>query len=489
MLLVAALLGVQVTACLFSRRPRLTASLLVISLVLLVEEYYASSLGVEQGAKIAPGPYRIAYQIYTEVSSVHTSSITILALVTAGLLAIGLIGPLIQTAPFVSLISLTGIALISALSVGASINSMIRFNMPYLLIIAGMLLGVCLYTIAEKRLARSLVGILLFKDTIAVLKYLDILKAQAGFVTFYDSIIPTLAVAIIFGLIIGRKVRQHPYLFLIAALTLFVSPRRAPLLALVIAFLILGIIVGTRRVRWSSAITAVALLAGVIGRSYLPTSLSERINQGLGLIFSDAAADASSRGHISDLQVGFEIAKTVPFFGLGPGAGQQRGLVVASSTDFYVHSQFLQTWILAGPFALILLIGLTILAIRLGASVARSQSRTLLDLIAMGIVLASPTCFFFFPYLSRTTRWPLLWGAAIGVLCVANARTSGNVLRWITPKQLAEMETNESDTRPLAETPPGHASRLLDRKRVSATRTNPRTREQIGYRTPSRHSP
>jgi hypothetical protein len=130
---------------------------------------------------------------------------------------------------------------------------------------------------------------------------------------------------------------------------------------------------------------------------------------------ADVAAD-SAEGHLGDLKVGWNYVKQHFWTGMGPRAPQPPGLAAAKSRRVYVHDEWLLDWLRYGPLAALLaaaFVGMLVLmAIRM---LLRFNSATI-ERTAAIFALVAPGCLVLFPYLTTTTRWPLMLGIAAGIL-------------------------------------------------------------------------
>jgi O-Antigen ligase len=135
----------------------------------------------------------------------------------------------------------------------------------------------------------------------------------------------------------------------------------------------------------------------------------------------DVAAK-STEGHLEDIKVGWHYVTEHPWTGIGPRARQLPGLAAVNSKRVYVHNEWLLDWLRFGPLAPLLVTAflgvLAFLAVRALLSPdagAMQRSAALFGLLA-------PGCLMLFPFLTTSTRWPLVLGLAAGVLGFAGAR-------------------------------------------------------------------
>lgn len=130
---------------------------------------------------------------------------------------------------------------------------------------------------------------------------------------------------------------------------------------------------------------------------------------------ADVASD-STEGHVGDLRIGLSIVRQHFWTGLGPRAPQPPGLAATKSQRVYVHDEWLLDWLRYGPLAALLVtafvVALTLMAIRV---LYRPDSALIERTVAL-FALITPGVLVLFPYVTTTTRWPLLLGIAAGVM-------------------------------------------------------------------------
>lgn len=124
----------------------------------------------------------------------------------------------------------------------------------------------------------------------------------------------------------------------------------------------------------------------------------------------------STSGHLSDLRLGWAAVRADPWTGVGPLAPQLSGMAAQNAERVYVHNELLQTWLRYGPFA-------PLLVVLFLAAAALLAMRTIRDPDSDGIVrsaaafcLITPLCVMTAPFLSETSRWPLVVGIAAGIV-------------------------------------------------------------------------
>ncbi|MBM7492788.1 hypothetical protein JOD64_004010 [Micromonospora luteifusca] len=125
---------------------------------------------------------------------------------------------------------------------------------------------------------------------------------------------------------------------------------------------------------------------------------------------------ASTDGHISDLQVGWDHVRANLWTGVGPSSPQLSGLTASASTRVYVHNELLQDWLRYGPVAPVLVF--VFLSVAGLAALGRLRDPSS-DVVVRGagvFCLIAPLCFMTAPFLSETSRWPVLMGIAAGIV-------------------------------------------------------------------------
>ncbi|MFR9775979.1 O-antigen ligase family protein [Micromonospora sp. MS34] len=124
----------------------------------------------------------------------------------------------------------------------------------------------------------------------------------------------------------------------------------------------------------------------------------------------------STSGHLSDLRLGWEQVQANPWTGVGPLAPQIPGMAAQNAERVYVHNELLQEWLRYGPLAPLLVVlflsAVALLALR--AIRDPAGDRTVRS--AAAFCLITPLCVMTAPFLSETSRWPLVVGIAAGIV-------------------------------------------------------------------------
>ncbi|MEO3770023.1 hypothetical protein [Micromonospora sp. B9E7] len=138
---------------------------------------------------------------------------------------------------------------------------------------------------------------------------------------------------------------------------------------------------------------------------------------------------ASTSGHISDLQVGWDHVRANLWTGVGPSSPQLSGLTASASTRVYVHNELLQNWLRYGPAAPVLVFVFLSVAGLAALGRLRDPSSDVVVRGAAVFCLIAPLCFMTAPFLSETSRWPVLMGVAAGIVGQAVGTSRGDNAR------------------------------------------------------------
>ncbi|WP_167454780.1 O-antigen ligase family protein [Micromonospora arborensis] len=138
---------------------------------------------------------------------------------------------------------------------------------------------------------------------------------------------------------------------------------------------------------------------------------------------------ASTSGHISDLRVGWDHVRANLWTGVGPSSPQLPGLAASASTRVYVHNELLQDWLRYGAAAPVLVFLFLSVAGIAALGRLRDRSSDVVVRAAAAFCLIAPLCVMTAPFLSETSRWPLLIGAAAGIVGQATGKQRGDNVR------------------------------------------------------------
>ncbi|MEV0427134.1 hypothetical protein [Micromonospora sp. NPDC050495] len=143
---------------------------------------------------------------------------------------------------------------------------------------------------------------------------------------------------------------------------------------------------------------------------------------------SSANQTASTGGHISDLRLGWEHVRANFWTGVGPLAPQIDGFAAYEATRVYVHNELLQEWLRYGLAAPLLVLLFLVVAGLAALKALRAPDTDAIVRAAAAFCLIAPLCLMTAPFLSETSRWPLVMGVAVGILAgsVGASTKSGN---------------------------------------------------------------
>ncbi|MFU8852581.1 hypothetical protein ACNAW0_16565 [Micromonospora sp. SL1-18] len=131
---------------------------------------------------------------------------------------------------------------------------------------------------------------------------------------------------------------------------------------------------------------------------------------------SSAHQTASTGGHISDLRLGWDHVRANFWTGVGPLSPQLDGAAAHEATRVYVHNELLQVWLRYGPVAPLLVILFLLVAGLAALNALRDPDSDIIVRSAAVFCLIAPLCVMTAPFLSETSRWPLVMGIAAGIL-------------------------------------------------------------------------
>ncbi|GAB3172544.1 O-antigen ligase-like membrane protein [Micromonospora palomenae] len=395
---------------------RATVAMLAFALV-AVEELFASARNAQEGALEAPSIVAVGHQLHS-VSAFGFPLLVLIAIAAAPLL-VGLSAE--KRFPLAYLVPVGLLMAAAAFSglINGGPTSAAKGASVAVLILVGMVIGRHLRDLDDRAVARTLLAVMAVKAVVAALVTAGVGARSSRFVLYYDSVTPAVAAAILLAVFLRQKWdRLHIWLALTASVVLVLSPRRTPLLALVVSSLLLLVVARGVRVIKRALVVGALMGLGLVFSSYLPESLRQRIESGLGVLTGSEQED-SATGHFNDLYRGWELGVNAPFFGLGPNARQPLGLAANKANALYIHDEFLHIWVGLGLLAALALCALVILSTVQAARTTRQAAAggaSLVESIAACFLLQMPVVLVFFPYLSTTTRWPMLFGLAAVVV-------------------------------------------------------------------------
>jgi O-antigen ligase len=127
------------------------------------------------------------------------------------------------------------------------------------------------------------------------------------------------------------------------------------------------------------------------------------------------AADASVKGHLSDLTVGWGAIKASPFSGVGPN-GHVLGLVVEGNGPLYIHNQLFESWLRFGLIGALLVVAVQVVILAEGLIALRRPRIDFSTRWAAILLIMAPVSMLTAPFLTTTQRWPAILGFAAGLL-------------------------------------------------------------------------
>jgi O-antigen ligase len=200
--------------------------------------------------------------------------------------------------------------------------------------------------------------------------------------------------------------------------------------AAVIVALLLSLMFTRERMRLVVRLLAAAVVALLALEVFAPSTLSG-IGHQLSAIWGatrGTAADASVKGHLSDISLGWKAVTASPLSGVGPH-GQVLGLIVEGNSQLYIHNQILETWLRFGLFGAILVIAAQVVFVVQGLSVMRRTRTAFTTRWAAQLLVLAPVSLLTAPFLTNTQRWPAALGFAAGLAGTALAQNrSADVL-------------------------------------------------------------
>jgi O-antigen ligase len=238
-------------------------------------------------------------------------------------------------------------------------------------------------------------------------------------VIFYDSAMGAIGGAALLATILTPPADRNWRLWWIAGAGLLVvvlGGRRDVWAAMIVA-LLLGLTVTRNRARLALrllAATAVVLLALAV---FVPTVLSG-IGHQLSAVWGatqGSAADASVKGHLSDVSIGWHAVLASPIRGVGP-SGHVPGLVVQGPGTLYIHNQVLESWLRFGLLGALIIVAIQVVILVEGLIVLRRPQIEFTCRWAALLLVMAPVSMLTAPFLTQTQRWPAVLGFAAGLI-------------------------------------------------------------------------
>jgi O-antigen ligase len=246
-------------------------------------------------------------------------------------------------------------------------------------------------------------------------------------VIFYDAATGAIAGAAMLAALLTPSAHRTRRLWWIAGaglLVVILSARRDVWAAVIVA-LLLSLMFAQDRVRLILRLLAAAAVGLLVLAVFLPGVLSG-IGHQLSAIWGatqGTAADASVKGHLSDISVGWSAVKASPFSGVGP-SGHVAGLVAEGSGPLYIHNQVLETWLRFGLIGAVIVIAVQVVLLVQGLVTLRRPGIDFATRWAATLLIMAPVSLLTAPFLTTTQRWPAILGFAAGVIAPV-LRTAG----------------------------------------------------------------
>jgi O-antigen ligase len=382
------------------------------------------------------------------------------------------------------LLSVAGLILLTVvvgLAHGQSLFSAANQNArPFVLLALGIIIGWSLRKLPDERTplkagaAISLSALLVAAAIAIPLGGSADLNVSRYFI-YYDSALPTVAGAVFLALLVepGRRWdRWRLVLLVVTPLLVLVSFRRSVWLAAAIAFVVVVALawIRWRNIAWRLGLASIILLAvvlpapgfaadlGLRSAATLPVTANAATTKpssqesagtkpagagGGGGVTQPARSNAtppaptnakaekaaqeavSTSGHIEDIRRSWAYIRGHFWTGAGPLAPQLPGLAAATAARVYVHNELLQDWLRYGPVAPLLMTVLLAAAALLALRTLRNSDGDAIERSAAVFCLLTPICVMTAPFLSDTSRWPVLLGVAAGILVLRGGPSAG----------------------------------------------------------------
>ena len=238
-------------------------------------------------------------------------------------------------------------------------------------------------------------------------------------VIFYDAATGAIAGAAMLAAVLTPSAQRTGRLWWIAGaglLVVILSARRDVWAAIIVA-LLLSLMFAQDRVRLILRLLAGAGVGLLVLAVFLPAALGG-IGHQLSAIWGatqGTAADASVKGHLSDLTVGWDAVKASPLTGVGP-SGHVAGLVAEGTGPLYIHNQVLESWLRFGLLGAVLIIAIQLVLLVQGLVTLRRPGIDFTARWAATLLIMAPVSLLTAPFLTTTQRWPAILGFAAGLI-------------------------------------------------------------------------
>lgn len=239
---------------------------------------------------------------------------------------------------------------------------------------------------------------------------------------FYDSALGAIAGAAALAAVFTPAPQRNWRTWWLACAALAVvvlSARRNVWAALAVAVL-LCLMVTYHRTRLVLRLISTAAVVCIALAVFLP-SVMTGIGHQLSAIWGatqGTAADASVKGHLNDISLGWNAVKASPISGVGPN-GQLVGLVIQGTGPLYIHNQILESWLRFGLLAAVLVVAVQVVLLVQGLRAIRLPRIDFTVRWAALLLIMAPVSMLTAPFLTNTQRWPAILGFAAGLVAAA----------------------------------------------------------------------
>jgi len=238
-------------------------------------------------------------------------------------------------------------------------------------------------------------------------------------VIFYDAATGAMAGAAMLAAVLTPSTQRTGRLWWIAGaglLVVILSARRDVWAAVIVA-LLLSLMFAQDRMRLILRLLAGAAVGLFVLAVVLPSALTG-IGHQLSAIWGatqGTAADASVKGHLSDISVGWSAVKASLFSGVGP-SGHVAGLVAEGTGPLYIHNQVLESWLRFGLLGAVIIIAIQLVLLVQGLATLRRPGIDFSARWAATLLIMAPVSLLTAPFLTTTQRWPAILGFAAGLI-------------------------------------------------------------------------
>ena len=245
-------------------------------------------------------------------------------------------------------------------------------------------------------------------------------QSQGGVnIIFYDSAMAAIAGAVFVAIMLAPPEVRTPKVWWLggaALLIVLLSSRRNVWAAMIVALLV-GLGFARNRARLVGRGLSVLLVLFVIAELFLP-SVTHELGKQLSAIWAATqgnAADASTKGHLSDISIGLHAVSRSPITGVGPFR-QIPGLVNETAQLLYIHNQILESWLRFGLPGALLTVGAQLVLVVLALAFLRRSAADIAASWAAYLLIIAPISMLTAPFFTTTQRWPAMLGFAAGLI-------------------------------------------------------------------------